>query len=330
MLMILVLHLDFKTLGEPNAQDCVLFPLQSFGKISFEMLCISSANLFVFISGWFGIKFRFKSFCKFLFQCVFILILIYGIGLLLGYATISPSAIRVLMFGKSWFAISYLFLYIFAPILNSFCDKYSQKSVGWFLILFYLFQTFFGCSNIGSFIHHGYSAFSFLGIYILARYLRLYGQKYYKYGLPLYISSIVMLILMYYTPLAINKMTAISAITLNYTCPFNITACAGLIMWVGSMQPRSNKIVNFFAASAFSVYLVQDCMTWTLNMFMDISRQIFNDYSGVLYLLIVFIFIILIYFIATLIDQLRILVWNKISIFIPDFILLSKQQPIDR
>ena len=322
MLMILVLHLDFKTLGAPNAQDCALFPIQSFSKIFFEMLCISSANLFVFISGWFGINFKFKGFCKFLFQCIFILVFVFGIGIILGYTNI--STIRDLLFVNAWFAVCYLFLYIIAPVLNSFCENYSRKSIGTFLIFFYLFQTLFGNSNC--FIYEGYSTFSFMGIYILARYLRLYGHKYYKYGLPLYILSIVLLILMYYLPAATHKMIGIAHFAMRYTCPFNITACAGLIMWVGTLRSRSNKIIDFFAASAFSVYLAQDCVTWSLNMFQNISLQIFNDYSGFLYLLIIFIFIICVYLIATIIDQLRILVWNKISMFIPDLIFFNKQR----
>lgn len=45
------------------------------------------------------------------------------------------------------------------------------------LICFFTFQTFYACfTTSATFIDRGYSTFSFIGLYLLARYIRLYGK----------------------------------------------------------------------------------------------------------------------------------------------------------
>lgn len=56
MFMVLVLHADFQALGEPTRADIISSPLTSSLKVFFEMASIVAVNVFVLISGWFGIR----------------------------------------------------------------------------------------------------------------------------------------------------------------------------------------------------------------------------------------------------------------------------------
>lgn len=77
-------------------------------------------------------------------------------------------------------------MYILAPILNAFTDTISQKIFRNTLLAFYIFQSVYGWLSHGAvFLVHGYSAMSFVGLYLLARYIRVYGSKCLNY-LPHY------------------------------------------------------------------------------------------------------------------------------------------------
>lgn len=56
MLMILGLHANFLALGNVDASVVHNLGMQDFVRTFFECLCIVGVNVFVLISGWFGIK----------------------------------------------------------------------------------------------------------------------------------------------------------------------------------------------------------------------------------------------------------------------------------
>ena len=71
MFMVLVLHADFLALGAPDVNLVHQEPLFAFGQYFFEALSIGCVDLFVLLSGWFGIKPKWSGFCNFIFQCLF-------------------------------------------------------------------------------------------------------------------------------------------------------------------------------------------------------------------------------------------------------------------
>ena len=84
MFMILMLHANFVALGYPTGFDFASSPISTIIRCFFEALSISSVNVFVFISGWFGIHPSPKSIWKFVYQILFFL----GIGFLVTLAHI--------------------------------------------------------------------------------------------------------------------------------------------------------------------------------------------------------------------------------------------------
>lgn len=177
MFLILVLHSDFWTLGAPTWDDFIITPFAATTRTTFQAVSIVSVNIFILISGWFGIRSNLKSLLNFLFQCMYFLFGIYAVLLLIGKVQLTPSAILdcFLLTAANWFIKAYLGLYLLSPVLNAFVDKVSKQSFQKVLISFFIFQTCFGITNAAQFIDFGYSTFSFVGLYLLARYLRIYG-----------------------------------------------------------------------------------------------------------------------------------------------------------
>ena len=84
MVMILGLHVNFLAIKIPSTQDITSSPLQSFIRLFAEYACIVGVNIFVLISGWFGINYKTKGLCNFLFQSLFFSLMIFLVFALTG------------------------------------------------------------------------------------------------------------------------------------------------------------------------------------------------------------------------------------------------------
>jgi surface polysaccharide O-acyltransferase-like enzyme len=72
MLLVLIDHSGYMSIMPPTNDEVCSAPFLSFVRYcgqSFSSICV---NVFVLISGWFGIKARINRVSEFLFQCYFI------------------------------------------------------------------------------------------------------------------------------------------------------------------------------------------------------------------------------------------------------------------
>ena len=135
MFFVLVQHANGLAIGLPGAFECVEAPTYSFLRIVIQSLAIVGVDVFVLISGWFGISFNLKRLGEFLFQCLFFSIIVtFAAWLISGRPEIGIKSLAGMIFlGKSyWFVKCYLLLYILSPVLNSFIN-----------IIVYLFSVIF-------------------------------------------------------------------------------------------------------------------------------------------------------------------------------------------
>ena len=176
MMMILVMHMDYGAFGLPTAESVENAPMTTFGRIFVEHLCLVAVNVYVLISGWFGIRPKMKSFVRLMLQVAMYSIIITGAFLLLGKATFKIGYVTdMLIIGKQyWFVVSYLLLYLVSPILNTFVEHSTKREFQRMLLVFFGFQFvyswIFGLEEFAG----GYSALSFMGLYLLARYVKIY------------------------------------------------------------------------------------------------------------------------------------------------------------
>lgn len=171
MILVMIVHANFRALSAPTVADAATAPSSTFLRFLTESFSIICVNVFVLISGWFGIKFNWKKLTEFLFQVLF-----YGFIIYVIISIINPERLKALkvvfMTGPKnyWFVKCYLFLYIISPILNAFVEKASKNEFKTLLILFFTMQTIYGWATDGAtWYNKGYSGISFAGLYLLAR-----------------------------------------------------------------------------------------------------------------------------------------------------------------
>lgn len=317
MFMVLVLHADFIALGAPGKEDLVSSPIISIFKVLFEELSIVAVNVFVLISGWFRIKPSIKGFCKFAFQCLFFSIGIYIFMLLSGTITFSFNGLaECFVLTKTshyWFIISYICLYILTPVLNSFIDNVDKKTYLYVLTGFFTFQTLYAfVGGSADFCMKGYSAMSFIGLYLLAGFVRKNMASFNCNKIVClagYLCCSLVLILIYIFSIYWD-LNIISSRMNNYTNPLIIVSSLSLLLYFSQLNFR-NKIVNTFGISSFAVYLLH-CNPNVFNLYVDSIRTIVVNHNAIEFLLV--LVMICIWFLsAVIIDRLRIIIWDRVS-----------------
>lgn len=308
ILFVLIGHVSMTIHMLPNAGDISSTPIESFGKVFLSSLSVGGVDVFVLISGWFGIRATIKGLAKYVYQVFFLLWLILFIFSILDRSALTSDTLKAsfLLYNGYWFIMAYLGLYLLAPILNSFVNSVSKKQFQTFLILFYFFQSYF--SWITSVVDYfgGYSITLFCILYLTARYIKLYPIRIIgKYSLTVYFVisffiTIIVTLSLRYTGTALRM--------LRYDNPMIILSSLGLLM-AFSKWNFHNKVINRVALSVFAVYIVH-FNPFVFPYFKHYVLFIYNSTNNIVTILSLFLFLCVVFLICFLIDQLRIVSWN--------------------
>lgn len=313
MFLVLLVHADYFSLGAPTIIDIQANSLDSFLKILFESISIVCVNVFVLISGWFGIKPSVKGILNFLFQCLFFLTGLYIITILIGINTISIKGLAGCIFATklNWFIKAYLLLYIISPILNQFVNNASRKEYKYVLIGFFLFTCTYGWIGAAEFMMQGYSTIWFIGLYLLARYTKIYtpfwSKLHIKYDIAIYLLTILIACIITFIP-PLYFGVAIPISLFSYISPTTIIGALYLLLIFSKIDIQS-KIINWCGASCFAVFLIHVSPS-TIWHYKALFIQLHDKFSTLEYWGITFIILTCIFIAAILIDKIRIVIWN--------------------
>lgn len=309
MLMVMALHICRYTLC--NLEAATPF-LSSFLPTFWEQAFCICVNLFVLISGYFGIRFSVKGLLSILFQCTFYTILIAAVVLLttkggkdqVGIATVIRSCLGI----PYWFIPSYIILYILAPALEAFKNSVSQENYLRILICYFLAQAIYGVISDAGRFHLGYSTLSFIGLYLLSGYIRRYRPK--IFSLPWSIDFLVYFGITFLC--AFISLRHPAAGDVAYNSPGAILASVYFFLPFTKIHFH-NKAVNWLAISSFSIYLIH------LNVFVSSGfkwffQQIFLRVPDYRYFIISVPILLCIGLSCILLDKIRLFAWNHLSV----------------
>jgi len=311
MLFVLIGHANGVVLGLPVMEDFQDDPLGSFCRILFTSLAVGGVNIFILISGWFGIHATKKGAAKFLFQVLFLLWGIYLVSILFGKEKLSVEGIKVCMglTNEYWFVMGYLGLYILSPLLNSFVNSSSKIVFRNFLIAFYAYQCYYcWITGVVSYFE-GYSIIFFCGLYLTGRYFNLYPVAFIS-NKPLrayFLISSLLAVVSFYTLYQWGNAMKL----LRYDNPLVILSSVSLLVYFCKIK-FSSSFVNWLAASSFAVYIVHFHPSM-FPLFRQIVEYLSVQWSGVVFVLFILIFLLITYFACVLIDQVRIIAWKMIT-----------------
>lgn len=315
MLLVLMVHADFFSLGIPSHDLMLASPGQFTFRVLVEFLSILCVDIFVVISGWFSIRLSVRGCCNYLWQCLYFSAGIYAVMLLCGIVSLSPGGILGIFYLDKgvWFVKAYLALMILAPVLNAFVDRASRKQMETVLIAFFIFQTIFSFRGAAEFIQAGYSTFSFIGLYLLARYMRIY-----RHNIPtphlvgIFIGSVLANAAVFSADVYFRTDFA-TGICMNYANPLIIIGAMSITILFSRLDLGTNKVINYISGSCFAVYLLH-CSSWLfVPVYCATVARIYASSHGIFCVAYIALFILSVFVLAVLLDQPRRLLWHFIT-----------------
>ena len=317
MLLVLVVHASFKSLGTPDADDICNYPVSSvlrFFSESFSAICV---NVFILISGWYGIRPRLKRFCEFIFQVLFFGIVIYLVLRLLGVTEawgIGDWA-NLLFFRRDiWFVNAYIILYCLSPVLNLFAEHASQKQFQVTLLVFFLLMFFFGFIKSDEYFSHGYSPLAFIGIYLLARYVKMYPNKYTflnKY-VDMSVYVVATLLTTGLATFAVRYSILDPWTPFAYSSPLVVIASLYFFLFFTKISFHL-AIINWIASSVFAVFLFHADPVLSYPCYLKPIAMWYAEESLFPFLFHVVLLMIVMFVVSILLDKIRLLLWNVVN-----------------
>lgn len=310
MLLVMVVHANFSTIGAPTIEDWNVAPHITFVRHLVESLSIVCIDVFVLISGWFGIRFSMDRLKEFVFQILFFSLGGFAFFMLTSSHPLTIFNIKNLFLfnsGDYWLIKAYLILYILSPALNSFVATATRRQFQVMLGSYLLFMFVYGWLEPASiqFTMNGTTALSFIGLYLIGRYVRQYPPIFKNRNtyLFLYIGLSLLLALISCVMMNYGLRVSLSSRLYNYGNPLVILSSVSLLLYFSRLKFHNN-IVNVIAASSLAVYLFH-CNEYVFPYYRMLMKSLI---SGSNYGFILALFAILgIFILSVLIDRVRML-----------------------
>lgn len=305
--------------GGVKTSDIEIVTSPLFIKAFAEQLCIISVNVFILISGWFGIRSSLKGGISLLYQVAFFHILIILFAFSLGETISISSIVWGFYFGAFyWFVVAYLILYTLSPVLNAFAETANARLFVSVLVIFFFFEFTYGWLWGYGGYQGGYSAISFIGLYLLARFLYKYSSRIKIFNLN---TTKNLLLYLFFTiiPVILLFTTKHDFGTINYSSPFVISASVFFFLAFTKLH-FSSKTINYISVSTFSIYLIH-CHDLITPHFKDLMRNAYDSLGGGLYMLFAILFAVCYGLCCVILDKARIWTWNLFCKYLLDNIL---------
>lgn len=335
MLLVLVVHANFRALPVPGMSYVMNHPTSAFLMFLTEGVSIYAVDLFVLLSGWYGIRFKASRFAELLFQVLFFGLFAIGICALFAPDELRHDVFqRLFILGQNdyWFVKTYMALYLMAPVLNAFVEHSSRRQFAGVLIALFAYQFLFGwLFESTRWLQAGYSLPSFMGLYLLARFMRLHPISVWKLNRWWDLAIYLLMVLTLTVSMFVLKLHAARGGALYfYICPLVIIGAVHLLLFFSKFSFRS-KVVNWLAISAFGAYLTQSSSFIGSRFYDKIILNWFNNEPRLQFIIYVGLLILAVFFGSILIDKLRLLLWRGVcSLVSPIISHYNKTNNIDK
>lgn len=218
-----------------------------------SLSCVG-VNMFVLITGWFGVKKAWKTMKRCLSYMIFYFVLLNILSLLHSTRLLTFNEI-IMVKGAWWFMLNYLILILYCPIIESSLSGRDASQVMRWVMLLAIANIVFGYmlrfSNT-----NGYNFINFIFLYYVGRMLHLTKdtpavKKTGRYGLIIWVALAI--IMAYMFPLFAGRIK--SSDFWAYNNPIVLVQSIALFLYVARIDLKS-QFINRAAAGIVGVYLI--------------------------------------------------------------------------
>lgn len=294
-----------------NPECGIAMGAEWYGLQLLNCMCYVATNVFILISGYFGIHIKYRSFIRFYVMLAFYGCVLYHLHLYLIDSHVNRWSIYNTLFPISnspglWFVKSYFVLYLLSPILNAATNALTKRQYQMSILLFTVVILYYGFYREMEFASAGYSLSNFVYLYFIGGYLKRYIPNTPKLRIPsiivYFLGSILLWCLAVYAENSDSSSVWFSIVQYNH--PFLIVSSIAFFLFFTTLH-FSSKIINFIAPSSLAVYILHDNKYFNSQLYSKIGDCYFaaNDWGGGALLL--FAIILAIWSMGYMIDIIR-------------------------
>ena len=266
------------------------------GQMIIEAFSIICVNMFVIISGYFGIRLGLSSILKLCIYLALIYIPLYIVKCIIDNEFVLADFLErcFVISYAGYFIQCYFMLMILSPVLNSFIEKYGRNSIKW-VLLFWGMEFWFGCimnvEELG--YNQGYSVIHFVLMYMIARCIKLYEDDIKKMSQWVWILGYLL------STFAII-MCHVMGIKWSWDYSNPIVVISAVCSFIPFLYKTfHNKVINWIASGTLAVYIIH--ITYYIKSFLqrlDCNLLETNGYP--IYLIIISGVIIIVFTVSIL------------------------------
>ena len=287
--MIIVHHLVIKSAETCGYTHAYSYIQDGIIGLLINGLVVGGVNVFLLISGWFGVKKTYSQIIRLILDC-FIYCLLTNLFCIyaLGYPFSLSELLYSCNFLHNWFVSAFVVFLLLVPIIEKALDSSDFKTLGAFVILATLANVVLGYC-MGQYNTNGYNPFNFVYIYILGRFikelsLRSRYSKYFSYCYLVWLICSVVLALGFilltrqaiWTP-------SLSQRYFGYNNPLIVASSISVFVMFAKLKIQ-NVMINRLAKGVFGIFLLH-----TTSIFIyyrsSIVGQFYKDYGYIAILL---------------------------------------------
>ena len=286
--------------------------------------CTTGVNLFILISGYFGIKLTWKNLLTLVSTIIF-----YNIVTIVcrwSITGISPgvdiikSLLVPLRESHWWFINCYFILMLLSPIINIILNGTTERAFRYFLVVMVFLSCISGFCFGNSINQNGYNAFHFITMYAL-------GHTIHKFDLPARFSTRKFLTVYLLCTSSIFLCTfKIMHRSAFYNNPLVVASAVCLFCLIAKLNFRS-KAVNYISSFMLPIYLIQDSVIGFMAYDYLYNKGKILNFEGWHYFMILGIYLLALIGTVFIADNIRRLLFNRpvdvISRFLKNRINLS-------
>lgn len=335
MFMVVSMHYLYRT-------DALLAPGEGADSIRLigtllESFCIVAVNVYVLISGYFLVEAGYKTkrilvlVCQVLFYAILIPLILSGAGV--GGSLLQAGPYRLVQYlfpietEHYWFATSYVFLYLFTPVLNAAVRNMSKKqlqiTLGGLLLLFCAVKSISPVQFVTD--RFGYDFGWFLCVYLTAAYVRLHGLPFLSTARNAFLTYVGCALLTFGIVCGfffLNEKTGAFAYCFSVPFHYNFILClagaVALFMAFGHVRIPEGRMAGLICRISpltFGVYLFHEHLDirskWSLWLDEIIGPAVKTGTAG--FLAHLFLSVLIVYILGILVDALRIIIFEFIG-----------------
>lgn len=256
MLFIIAQHLLLFVVYTPKEHNTIqVWYINSFLYIG--------ANVFILISGYFGINPKFKTFinlylCIAFYKCICYFIDVETEAIEFSLREFIANTVFCISHSNNWFIAGYIFLFLLSPVLNIAIKYFDKKMLLYVLVLLTISNLYFGYFwKLEIFNLNGYNGHQFIYLYFIGRYINKYiDNTWIKTHKLYFLLAYIVFSVLYFLLFFIDEKIKIPHWDVwKYNNPLLIVSTISFVLFFCGLNIKS-RVINFVSLFSFPAFLI--------------------------------------------------------------------------